>query len=351
MNFAPLEKIANAVLYEGFLLYPYRKTAVKNQGRWHFGTLAPAGSSYPVEMQTEVLLETNAQTVIEIKVRFLQDRTEREWTRTCAPLPAMPEIHSLCFGEVTAAVGITASSVTDEVTRLSIRIQNLSTNTLDESRTQPSPAHMLSCHTLLGVENGAFLSLLDPPEAYRVAAAACRNAGTWPVLAGAEGERTLMLSSPIILYDYPQIAPESRGDFYDGTEMDEMLTLRVLTLSEAEKQEVRESDDCGREILERTEMLPPEHAAKLHGVIRSLRGASKLEFREGDRVRLRPRKQADIFDIALNGKIAIVESVERDFEDRVHLAVTVEDDPGRDFGLARQIGHRFFFSPEEVELV
>ena len=118
--------------------------------------------------------------------------------------------------------------------------------------------------------------------------------------------------------------------------MDEMLTLRVLTLSEEEKREVREGDPRGREILERTEMLPAEHVAKLHGAIRSLRNSAKLAFREGDRVRLRPRKKADIFDIALDGKIAIVEAVEHDFEDRVHLAVTVEDDPGREFGVARQ---------------
>ncbi len=363
MNFEPVEKIASAVLYEGFLLYPYRKTAVKNQGRWHFGTIGPVGGSYPNEMQTECLLEANAQTVVEIKIRFLQDRTEREWTCLHAPLSAPPELHSFSFGEVTAAVHISAvpilgaAPVAGDVIRLSIRIQNLSPNTGDQSQAlsarelQPSPTLMLSCHTLLGVENGAFVSQIDPPEAYRVAAAACHNIGTWPVLAGREGERALMLSSPIILYDYPQIAPESRGDFYDGTEMDEMLTLRVLTLTDAEKQEMRDSDERGREILDRTETLPPEHAAKLHGAIRSLRNAAKLEFREGDRVRLRPRKQADIFDIALNGKVAIVESVERDFEDRIHLAVTVEDDPGRDFGVARQIGHRFFFSPEEVELL
>ena len=103
--------------------------------------------------------------------------------------------------------------------------------------------------------------------------------------------------------------------------------------------------------MERTETLPAEHMAKLHGAIRGLRNSAKLAFREGDRVRLWPRKKADIFDIALQGKVAIVESVECDFEDRIHLAVTVEDDPGRDFGVARQIGHRFFFSPEEVELL
>jgi hypothetical protein len=160
-----------------------------------------------------------------------------------------------------------------------------------------------------------------------------------------------MLSSPIILYDYPQIAPESAGDLFDGTEIEEILTLRVLSLTEDEKREVRAGGDRVRGILDRTEALPREAFAKMHGAIRSLRKASTLEFREGDRVRLHPRKKADIFDIALEGKIAIVETVERDFEDNIHLAVTVEDDPGRDFGIARQIGHRFFFGPEEVELV
>jgi hypothetical protein len=194
---------------------------------------------------------------------------------------------------------------------------------------------MLSAHTMLGIQDGVFLSLLDPPDAHREAARACRNIGTWPVLAGREGERHLMLSSPIILYDYPQIAPESAGDFFD----------------DSEKQELRGGGERGREILERTEMLPPEQFGKMHGAIRNLRKSAKLEFREGDKVRLRPRKKADIFDIVLDGKVAIVESVERDFEDRVHLAVTVEDDPGREFGVAGQIAHRFFFSPEEVELL
>ena len=242
------------------------------------------------------------------------------------------------------SIEIETSPVDSRVFRLTIRIRNLSEGA-------PVTGSMLSAHTLLSVRDGAFLSLMDPPEEYRAAAKSCNNVGTWPVLAGREGERTLMLSSPIILYDYPQIAPESAGDFYDGTEIDEILTLRVLTLSDDEKKEVRDGDDRARNILCRTEALPQEAFAKMHGAIRGLRRASKLEFREGDRVRLHPGRKADIFDIALDGKIAIVESVERDFEDRIHLAVTVEDDPGRDFGVARQIGHRFFFGPEEVELV
>jgi hypothetical protein len=74
-----------------------------------------------------------------------------------------------------------------------------------------------------------------------------------------------------------------------------------------------------------------------------------LEVKQGDRVRLKPRVGGDIFDLALSGKIAVVEAIEQDYEGKAHLAVVVDDDPGRDLGMLRQPGHRFFFSPEEVE--
>ena len=84
-----------------------------------------------------------------------------------------------------------------------------------------------------------------------------------------------MLSSPIILYDYPQVAPESPGDLFDGAEIDEILSLRILTLTDEEKAEMRRSDDRARRILERTETLPPEHFMKLHGTLRGLYPAGK----------------------------------------------------------------------------
>jgi hypothetical protein len=124
---------------------------------------------------------------------------------------------------------------------------------------------------LLGVAHGEFVSLLDPGEIYQEAAAACSNQGVFPVLAGDEPERSIMLCSPIILYDYPKIAPESEGDFFDGTEMDEMLTLRVLTLTDAEKQEMLNGDPRARRILERTEALTSDAMLKAHGVVRGLR--------------------------------------------------------------------------------
>jgi hypothetical protein len=344
VNFAPVEKIANALLYEGLLLYPYRRSAVKNQQRWHFGTLGPVGGSDPHEMQTECLIEASGVAEIDLKIRFLQDDIERELTFSRLPIRTDAQTMPFSFPPLEGRIDIESAQVEPQLSRFQVRILNLS------FQRKPGSS-MLSTHTLLAVHGGDFISLLDPPERYGTAAAACRNVGTWPVLAGPEGDRHMMLSSPIILYDYPQIAPESHGDFFDGTEIDEMLTLRVLTLSDEEKREVRSGTEWGRQILERTETLPPEQVAKLHGAIRGLRKVSTLAFREGDRVRLRPRKKTDVFDIALDGKMAIIESVECDLENRVHLAVTVEDDPGRDLGVAHQIGHRFFFSPEDVELV
>jgi hypothetical protein len=127
---------------------------------------------------------------------------------------------------------------------------------------------LVSAHTILNVTDGNFVSLLEPPDELRAAAAVCQNVGTWPVLAGEKEQRKSMLSSPIILYDYPEVAPESPVDLFDGTEIVEILTLRIMTMTDPEKEEMRHADERARRILERTESLPPEHLAKLHGALR-----------------------------------------------------------------------------------
>ena len=128
---------------------------------------------------------------------------------------------------------------------------------------------LVSVHTLLTVEKGQFISLLGPPENLRSAVEACRNIGTWPVLAGEEGDRDTILSSPIILYDYPEVAPESSGGLFDGTEIDEILSVRILTMTEEETRAMRPADQRARQILERTESMPPEQFMKLHGALRA----------------------------------------------------------------------------------
>jgi hypothetical protein len=129
----------------------------------------------------------------------------------------------------------------------------------------------VSAHIVLSATGAEFVSLLDPPEQHRQAVNQCKNVGNFPVLVGEEGKRDMMLCSPIVLYDYPQIAPESTGDFYDSTEMDEMLTLRVMTLSNEEKTEMRSGDNRVRELLQRTEDTAREQLVRTHGTIRGLR--------------------------------------------------------------------------------
>jgi hydrogenase maturation protease len=130
---------------------------------------------------------------------------------------------------------------------------------------------MVSAHLLLGVANAEFVSLLEPEDRFAEDVKGCTNNGVFPVLAGEQPDRSIMLVSPIILYDYPQVAAESRGDFFDGTEMDEMLTLRVLTLTDEEKEEMRRGDPRARRILERTEAITGEEMLEAHGVIRQMR--------------------------------------------------------------------------------
>ncbi|MFZ3263368.1 MAG: hypothetical protein WA172_05170 [Terriglobales bacterium] len=130
---------------------------------------------------------------------------------------------------------------------------------------------LVSTHTILGATGGEFISLLEPPDELQGLAAQCANVGVWPVLVGEQGERDTLLASPIILYDYPQIAPESIGDLFGGTEIDEILSLRIMTLTDEEKREIRNSDDRARQILERTESMPAEQFMKLHGAVRGMR--------------------------------------------------------------------------------
>jgi hypothetical protein len=267
----------------GYLLYPYRASAVKNRQRWNFGVIAPQDW-----METQCLATGGPLTVLSVKVRCLRlmERVGESWEEATECEMKLPEVR---FAELEAGsqthrfhhpalrtekraqealdclIETSAAQVQGGLYRIAVRILN----------TTPLPAKapaqaLLSAHTILRVDGGEFVSLLEFPADFQDAAAACHNTGTWPVLAGETGARDTMLSSPIILYDYPQIAPESPGDLFDGAEIDEILSLRILTLTDQEKEEMRHTDDRARRILERTENLPPEHFMKLHGVLRNL---------------------------------------------------------------------------------
>lgn len=328
------EGIARAVLYEGYILYPYRASSTKNRRRYAFGTLYPEKHPSVLEgseacrNQTQCLVRGSAASIITARVRFLHMRSRvrgaggpgaDERVTAVDPLQVSGEMYQsweeaveravdaeVQLGEVidrprTLVFEFPASTETTDVSepgappagrmretqcaiagriglsaelvrspdlfRLTVEVVNATSGTAPVELL----SSFLSTHSVLAIRGGEFLSLLDPAEAVRAEAAACVNVGTYPVLVGEPGEHGVILSSPIILYDYPQIAPESAGDFFDSTEMDELLTLRVMTLTDEEKREMRSGDERVRELLDRTEATARQQLARTHGVVRSLR--------------------------------------------------------------------------------
>jgi hydrogenase maturation protease len=174
---------------------------------------------------------------------------------------------------IAATITVEAKPAGEHAFKISVSVQNVTptNDSASMTREQALMRSLVSTHIVLGVTDGDFVSLLDPPESLKSLVSDCRNQGWFPVMVGDEGQHDTLLVSPIILYDYPQIAPESAGDLFDGTEIDEILSLRILTLTDAEKDEMRQSDLRTRQILERTENMPAEQFMKLHGVLRSLR--------------------------------------------------------------------------------
>jgi hydrogenase maturation protease len=383
-GFSAAERLARALMFEGYVLYPYRRSSLKNVQRFSFGTLE-ARKPGKSTLRVECLMQGRSPRLL-LSVRFLQhvqrdDAGEPEpWIeaieRACdhaglevailadREAPARFE-HALrgtrqsssgsvrTSGDVHASIALEARRLAPELFKLAIEVANLRDD-----------AQLLSAlgaaHVLLRAEEGRFVSLLEPAPGLAAHAASCRSEGCFPVLVGSAERDDALLASPIILYDRPAIAPESAGDFCDATEIDEMLTLRVLTLTEAERREAERTDARSRAILERTHALSEDALLALHGTRREPE-PSQLEppattrhtraFAPGDAVMLRPRKGGDIFDLALSGERATVASVEEDFEGRLHYAVTVDADPGRDLGAAGMSGHRFFFAADELERV
>jgi hypothetical protein len=350
-----IEDIANAVLYEGYMLYPYRPSSVKNRQRWNFGVVYPEAYSQAQKgadscfQRTECLVLGTADTALSVKVRFLQAvaRTIGEVTSPIDELPtgaataqeptfrtvnvlqvgnqifqtwqeasereivlpslrlgeiaAMSDSQEVVFpagreleavhdaegrtagvivrtkSTIAAKVDIVAEPLENGLFKLSVRVANITgmTNDRAASREEALMHSLLSAHTILQLRGGEFVSYIDPPASMKTVNEGCNNIGTWPVLAGEQGQFDCVLSSPIILYDYPQIAPESPGNLFDGTEIDEILALRILTLTDAEKNEMRQSDERSRQVLERTEAMPAEHFMKLHGALRGLRAAGE----------------------------------------------------------------------------
>jgi hypothetical protein len=329
--FAPALRVADAVLFEGYLLYPYRASAAKNRLRWQFGVLVPptwTEGGEPSAHQVECLLEPDAGAVLHVRVRFLHVQIKNVESVGAGGFTPVPElvvdgtrllswdeavenavdtsvaVSDLLAGErvvpfripphrmeepVHEASGALVGRVVRErrqldgrlvlsaevlpgpyVLRVRVRVENTAVTPVG-SRAHALRHALVAAHTMLAVTGGEFLSLLEPPEWARPIVDGCENVGVWPVLVGDEDRRDLVLASPIILYDRPAIAPESPGELFDGLENDEILTLRTMALTDEEKREARATDPRAAAIIDRVDTIPPEVLDRLHGAIRSLR--------------------------------------------------------------------------------
>ncbi|MFG2965270.1 hypothetical protein ACGFZS_18505 [Streptomyces sp. NPDC048288] len=450
-TFEQMSAVADAVLYEGYLLYPYRRSSPKNRARWQFGVLFPrdwveaddpvspgvSGSADSWYQQTECLLRVRRpDATVRLRVRYLQLQHKQVEDAERRPVEsltcddgtvqltfeeAVPReadlVAPLAEGVRTVRVGAPAgtgteplpsgggrvvrrreevrASTTLEAERLGADLFRIRVRTVNEGRTADPRAPrdqalrqaLIATHTLLGAEGAEFVSLIDPGPARQEAARNCHNDFTFPVLGGPppavapeDGSvSALVLSSPIILPDHPQVAPESPGDLHDAGEIDEILTLRTMLLTDEEKREARATDARAAEILDRVDTMPPEVFGRLHGAIRSLGPADRpapapagrpawwqegaddglspatdtvlvdgVRVGGGARVRLRPRgRGADAQDMFLVGRTATVAAVFHDVDGSTHLAVTVDDDPAAE--LHGWYGRFHYFRPDEVE--
>lgn len=412
---APALAVANAVLYEGYILFPYTASAKKNRIRWQFGVIVPqayadGGTGEPAEAQTEIFVECEESTRVTVLVRFLQveprwvqqleggdfvtvdaleidgrrmvtfdEGVERE-VALCVD-PAMPSIAvPIAFGaeERIEPLHDAAGNVRGRILRrrwalhgsvtvdcepmvakpslrkLRVRVANASA-VVEGERSSALRTAFVSTHTLLNAERGRFLSVLDPPQEAETETAALVNRHTWPVLIGdgeADAQRSpLVLSSPIILYDFPAIAAQSEGDTFDATEIDELMMLSVRSLSDEEREEARATDPRARAIVERAERFGAEELTELHGVLdipsMDCVFVQGTKIAKGSVVRLHPKRRADVWDLFLDGKLATVRAIHQDVDNQMYVAVTVDDDPASE--LHDWYGRSLFFYPDEVE--
>ena len=403
--------VADTVLYEGYLLYPYRASAEKNQVRWQFGVLGPPGAfdrglGEPDSMTMHTLLrDVSADSSIVVHLRYLQlqhrqvrdpegrdvdsfdghltwdEAVEQEVALAFAadlsvPCTAVAESHADSPVEKVGRASVVRRrwELRAEVTCSTERHGDLTALTINVSNRHPdrpntkheaSRTSLLGAHLLVEARDCSFVSVVDPPEEAKPVVDGFRQDRCWPFLAGEEGDDDLLLGSPIILYDHPEVAAESAGALFDATEIDEILTLRVMTMTDAEKAEARATDPRAAAIIDRCDAMSPQDLQRLHGVFRDPRGpfneetdalfdpdtdavvVDGVEVRKGSLVRVHPNRRADAQDLFFDDQVARVTAVLSDVDGGTHIAVVLADDPAAD--LHDWYGRYFYFAPDEVE--
>jgi len=391
-----VNELAETLLMEGYALYPYTPGASKNSTPTPFGIVYPP--AYAVDSPTtydhlrlQVIAEVDdPQTAtLAIEVLFLEPSGPRHEAAkrrielpatTLAQLEVEPVTVPFAFEHVQGRVRMTAQAFGAGLVRVTSCVHN--TTEVAEGLDRPGAlrSSLLSTHVMAriagvgGVGSPRLLSPTAPPEHAVTANMACANVNTFPVLASREDD--VVLGAAIVLPDHPQLAPESRGDLFDGTEIEEALLLHVLALSDGEVDAIAEQDPAIREMVRRAAATTPEEFAKLRGRItikdvvpdappretlmgmptfgEELRGeqqvhVSGVTYRLGDHVRLRPETGRNAQDHLLDGRSATIERIYIDYSEIVHLCVTIDEDPGQ--VLMRDIGRYLYFKPDEVEMI
>jgi hypothetical protein len=265
------------------------------------------------------------------------------------------------------------------VRRVSVRLNNIGATAVDKE--DAIARSMIGSHLIAEVIAGEFVSMLEPPPAAAEAVSRCGQHRCFPVLAGPPGSADMLLISPIILYDHPEVAEQSNTALYDCTEIDEILTLRVMTMTDDEKAQARATDPRAAQIIDQCDAMTPDAMTRLHGVLRDPHRldipvglvpeipegidwwdpladnavrpdidavlVNGIRVARGSRVRLRPRRNADAQDIFVAGRTARVTSVHEDVEGNKHVGVVVDDDPAAE--LHDWYGRYLYFSPDELE--
>ena len=359
-----LEELVDTLLWEGYALYPYTPGATKNATPTPFGIVYPpayaAGGPHTfarlklqcIAMGTEAFSAT---------VLCLQGGEERRVELSLEQSDA-----DFAFGPVTGRAWMTSEDFGGLI-RVTVAVENTTGVDAGLTRTEALERSLLSTHVVVRcAPGGRFMSPIAPPEEAATAVMTCANVNTYPVLATPADDA--VLGAAIILPDHPQIAPESRGGLFDSTEIEEALLLHVRTLSDGERAEIERQDPAVREMVARAAGAADEDIMALHGRVTisdpapepsaeadaDVRGEQSMvvdgrTFARGQHVVLRPEANRNAQDHLLEGRGATIERIYVDYDDQVHLCVTVDDDPGQE--LMRETGRYLYFFAPELEVV
>ncbi len=350
----PVDELLRSLLYEGYALYPYTPGAIKNATPTPFGIVYPpayaarSGATFDY-LQIECELLGGEVDGVEAAVLFLQPTGERHQAAERRVALAAPGEQAFAHDGVEGRVTLDVAA--GEPARVRLRVENTTPVPEGLDRAQALQRSLVSTHAVLRTRAGRFRSPLD--------SAGCENVNTWPVLASASDDT--VLGAAIFLPDHPQLAPESRGDLFDGTEIEEALLLHVHALSDAERAEIAAQDGAVRDMVERASATGADDLLRLHGMLRPAppelgpdprlgeREAlvDGVVYRPGDGVRLRLGHRDDPYDRMLDGRTATIERIYVEPDGRVHLGVTVDSDPMRE--VLRETGRYLFFFAGEVE--